>query len=342
MNDAMKVTHQIETYTSAGDPVLRFRVMNRSGAYMEFSNWGARWISAFVPDARGTLGNVLVGYRDLAGYLTDTYYMGAVIGRFANRISNASFVIAGKTYSLEANDGKNTNHGGPSGFHAHLWEWEELSDGIRFSLYSPDGEGGYPGNVSVSVDYRFSEENTLSVFYRAETDKATYINMTNHAYFNLSGTGERITEHRLCIPSDRMLDTTPDFIPTGKILAVSGAPFDFTSPRRIGDVIDTDDRQLHWNRGFNHTYILKEGKSDSVVLRAASLLHPETGRLLVVWTDLPAVLLYTAGFYEYPDTAVCLETQFYPDTPSHAHFPSCLLCPGDIYEHRTLFCFHHE
>lgn len=157
----MKVTHKIETHTQAGEPVIRFTVENSSGACVEFTNWGARWITAIVPDADGTLANVLRGYEHISGYLHDTYYMGVTIGRFANRIADASFTINGKTCRLEANDGLNTNHGGYSGFHQKIWQWEELPDGIRFRLNSPDGEGGYPGNVCITTTYCFSEKNEL-------------------------------------------------------------------------------------------------------------------------------------------------------------------------------------
>lgn len=173
----MKIIHKIETYTSDGKPVLRFTVMNSSGAYMEFTNWGARWITASVPDVQGALANILIGYDTLSDYLKDSYYMGATVGRFANRIADASFTIDRKTFHLEVNDGNNTNHGGFSGFHNKVWQWEELPDGIRFSLYSPDGEGGFPGNIHVITDYRFNEDNELSVRHYAETDCATYINM---------------------------------------------------------------------------------------------------------------------------------------------------------------------
>lgn len=150
----MEVTHQIEAYTPQGEPVLRFRVQNASGAYVEFTNWGARWITAVMPDAEGRLANILVGYDSLSAYLTDTYYMGATIGRFANRIARAAFCIDGsKEYILEANDGRNTNHGGYSGFHSKLWQWQVLTDGVRFTLLSTDGEGGYPGNVQITAEY---------------------------------------------------------------------------------------------------------------------------------------------------------------------------------------------
>ncbi|WP_455584259.1 aldose epimerase family protein [Bacteroides sp.] len=334
----MEVIHQIATYTRAGEPVYRFRVVNRSGAYVELTNWGARWITAMVPDAEGQRVNVLRGYDNLDGYLSDTYYMGAIIGRFANRIAGASFFMDGVTYHLEANDNLHTNHGGFSGFHQKLWQWEKLPDGVRFTLISPDGEGGYPGTVRVSVDYRWNEQNELSVRYRGRTDRSTYLNMTNHAYFNLSGTGREITSHYLSIPAQWMLDTTSEFIPTGEKVPVAGTPFDFTAGKPIGQDIHADNEQLLWNRGYNHCYVLKEN-TDVCLLQAACLRDPDTGRQLAVWTDLPGVLLYTAGYYEYPHTAVCLETQFFPDTPSHPHFPSCLLRPGEEYDRRTIYQF---
>lgn len=334
----MKVTHKTETHTQTGEPVLRFTIQNPSGAIVELTNWGARWITATVPDANGILANVLKGYKELSGYLNDTYYTGATIGRFANRIAGASFTLGRQTFRLEANDGQNTNHGGYSGFHQKIWQWEELPDGIRFHLNSPDGEGGYPGNIRMTTEYRFNENNELSVRHQAETDRSTYINITNHAYFNLSGTNRRITEHWLHIPADRILDTTSGFIPTGERVRVTGTPFDFTIPKQIGKDLYADNEQLRWNKGYNHYYILKDESSPERI-QAATLYDPDSGRHLIVKTDLPGILLYTAGYHKEPDTAACLETQFYPDTPSHPDFPSCLLQPGEIYEHYTLFSF---
>lgn len=334
----MKVTHNIEAFTQMGEPVLKFTVENSCGAIVEFTNLGARWITAVVPDINGIFANVLVGPENFSDYLSDNYYMGATIGRFANRIANASFTINGETYLLETNDGQNTNHGGYSGFHCRVWLWEELPDGVRFRLESPDGEGGYPGNVRITTEYHFNEKNELSVCHLAETDRATYINITNHTYFNLSGMGKKITEHWLQIFADRILDTTSAFIPTGKKIRVAGTPFDFTVLKQIGKDLYADNEQLRWNKGYNHCYVLKD-EASSERMHAASLYDSETGRRLVIKTDLPGVLLYTAGYYKEPATAVCLETQFYPDTPSHPDFPSCLLQPGEVYKHYTLFAF---
>lgn len=208
-----------------GTPVYGFQLTNSTGAVVELTNWGARWLSAIVPDRNGEMANVLVSPADP---LSDEFYMGAIVGRFANRIGGARLCIDGQTYELEKNDGQNTNHGGFSGFDRMLWDWEILDDGVRFKRLSLDGEGGYPGNVHVTVEYRWTDDNELSIRYYGTTDKATFLNLTNHAYFNLGGKKERITGHILHIPSHTMLDTTPQFIPTGKRVNVDGTPFDFT------------------------------------------------------------------------------------------------------------------
>ncbi len=331
----MRISTRVICNTPTGVPVRSFRLTNSTGAAVELADWGARWLSAFVPDRNGELADVLVGPADL---LSDEFYMGATVGRFANRIGGARFRIDGQTYELEKNDGENTNHGGFSGFDRMPWDWEALDDGIRFTRLSPDGEGGYPGNVRVAVEYRWNDVNELSIRYLGTTDRATYLNLTNHAYFNLGGKGGKITGHVLRILSHTMLDTTPQFIPTGQRVRVDGTPFDFTSGKPIGRDLYGGHEQLERNKGYNHCYVLKTRKSPEMT-EAARLSDPATGRRLTVETDLPSVLLYTAGYYVRPGTAVCLETQYYPDTPSHPDFPSCLLRPGEEYRQTTVFRF---
>ena len=257
-----------------GTPVYVFRLTNSTGAVVELTNWGARWLSAIVPDRNGEMANVLVSPTDL---LSDEFYMGAIVGRFANRIGGARLCIDGQTYELEKNDGQNTNHGGFSGFDRMLWDWEVLDDGVRFTRLSPDGEGGYPGNAHISVEYRWNDDNELSIRYYGTTDRATYLNLTNHAYFNLGGKREKITGHVLRIPSHTMLDTTPQFIPTGKRVKVGGTPFDFTSAKPIGQDLYADHEQLKWNKGYNHCYVLKTEKSPDMV-EAARLAKEEEKR----------------------------------------------------------------
>ncbi len=331
----MQINSRICFHSPTGTPVYSFRLINSTGAYVELTNRGARWLTAFTPDKDGVLNNVLLTPSNPAD---DEFYRGAIIGRFANRIGNAQICIDGKTYQLERNDGENTNHGGFSGFDRKDWDWEILEDGVRFSLFSPDGEGGYPGNVHVDVTYHWNDRNELSIIYHGTTDQPTYLNLTNHAYFNLKGNGEKIIGHELRIPTDTILDTTEQFIPTGKRITVTNSPFDFTRKKPIGQELYTNNRQLRWNKGYNHCYVLKE-KPSSLIQEAALLTEPETGRTLTVETDLPAVLLYTAGYYEQPDTGVCLEAQYYPDTPSHPDFPSCLLRPHEEYRQKVIFRF---
>lgn len=326
--------------TLSAETIYHFRLTNATGASIELTNLGATWVSAYMPNSRGILENILLGYDNAEDYIKDSFYMGATIGRFANRIDQASFSIEGNTYLLEKNDGENTNHGGLSGFSKKIWQWEEMDSGIRFMLHSPDMEGGYPGNVDIEVEYIFSDTNELTINYYGITDRPTYLNLTNHAYFNLSGDQRKITEHHLLIPSSRIVETTAQFIPTGSFVSVKGTPFDFTSRRRIGTHLYENNNQLLQNRGYNHCYILKEQPSKEL-LTAAILSDPElSGRELTVTTDLPGMLLYTSGYLTpTPDIGVCLETQYFPDTPSHPRFPSCLLMPGEEYRHRTIYTF---
>ena len=334
----MQITQNYLTHLSADAPIYLFRITNKSGAYVEFLNYGARWISAVVPDGEQQLANVLVGYDDPKEYLTDTYYMGATIGRFANRIKDAQFTIGNTVYKLDANDGANSNHGGKDGLHTKNWAWKILPDGICFLTSSPNGEGGYPGHLLVQAFYQWTEQNELIITHHGFSDKATYLNMTNHAYFNLSGRVQPVTSHELMIPAHYLLETNQEFIPTGKRVPVGDTPFDFTEKKQIGKDMYLPNEQLTWNRGYNHCYVLKESKNEESVL-AAFLTDPESKRSLTVMTDLPGVLLYTAGYYKHPDTAVCFETQYFPDTPSHPDFPSCLLQPGEEYRQQTIYCF---
>lgn len=329
--------------TPSAETIHLFRLTNASGASIELTNLGATWVSAYMPNSYGILENILLGYDNAEDYIKDPFYMGATIGRFANRIHRASFCIEGTTYLLEKNDGDNTNHGGTSGFNKKIWQWEEIESGIRFILHSPHLEGGYPGNVRTEVEYRFSETNELTINYYAVTDRPTYINLTNHAYFNLSGDRRKIIEHRLMIPSSRILETTSQFIPTGKTKSIEGSPFDFTSPQYIGAHLYDNEEQLRQNKGYNHCYILKDQVNETLVT-AAILSDPTlSGRALTVETDLPGILLYTSGYLTpLPDIGVCLETQYFPDTPSHPRFPSCLLMPGKEYQHRTIYTFKSE
>lgn len=331
----------------AGFEIQIFRITHESGAYIELTNLGATWVSAILPDRDGLFADVVLGYDNLKGYLTDTSYIGSTVGRFANRISNARFVLDGKTYKLDKNDGKNTNHGGFSGFNRKIFDYQIMDNEVIFSLFSPAGDGGFPGNVNVKVSYSFSEDLTVTIRYSAESDQDTYLNLTNHAYFNLNGSGN-ILDHILYIPTTKMLVTDEFFIPTGEFVQVDHTAFDFSQPKSIGRNIFDQNEQLVNNRGYNHCYMLKDINSNRKL--AAVLSDSATGRKLTVYTTKPALLLYTAGFLSstlpgktgycyYPYAGLCLETQYLPDSPNQPIFPDTILRKGCSYEHKTEYHF---
>lgn len=341
----MKLESRI--WDASNEDILLFRLTAADGAYIEVSNYGATWVSAVMPDAQGRYADVLLGYDTLQGYLLDTSYIGSTVGRYANRLRNAVVEIEGITYPLEANDGINTNHGGVAGWHRCVWQWCEIPNGVRFMLTSPHLQGGFPGNVEAIVEYTMTDKHQVTIRHRAMTDAPTHVNMTCHAYFNLSGKAQSVDNHFLQIFSDRILDTNASFIPTGEVVEVQNTPFDFTIGHTIGEHRMLDNDQLKWNRGYNHCYLLG---NPGEWHKAAYISEPSTLRCLQVETTLPAVLFYSAGYLESemvgkcgvrhaPTTGFCLETQFYPDTPAHPHFPSTLLLPGNVYDYVTRFNF---
>lgn len=333
----MQVSSQVEGYTPAGEALQRIILTAQSGARVELTNLGARWVGAWVPASDGRLANVVLGYPHLEDYLTDPNYLGATVGRFANRVADASFLIDDVEYHVDKNDGGNCNHGGLCGLHQRVWDVELLADGVHFSTISPDGEGGWPGRVEFHAEYRWSDDLCLAIKHRATTDRTTWVNLTNHAYFNLTGTDTSVRAHLLMIPSGQILDTTPAYIPTGKIVDVEGTPFDFRQQHAVGLHLDDDNDQLRWNCGYNHCYLLGQAGEWHP---AATLSEPTSGRRLSVETDLPAVLLYSAGYLPQPTTGICFETQFYPDTPHHSHFPQgCLLHTDEEYSYTTCYRF---
>lgn len=334
----------MRTYVLSETPVngigtlVLLRMQNSQGLSVDVTNWGASLVSAIVPDRKGVYGNILLGYNDITDYVRDSYYLGAIIGPFANRIHNACFQIGEETFRLDRNDGMNTNHSGAACIGRKCWHYELTPEGICFSILSPHLSGGYPGNIQIKVYYTLTDDNELHITYWAETDRKTYVNLTNHAYFNLGNATEKITGHLLQIHSLEMVETDSAFIPTGKIVNVKESPFDFSKIHRIGqDLYDKTNQQLVWNKGYNHCYTFHNPEKELVCV--ATLLHPGNGRRMDVFTDYPGMLLYTAGYYRNPDTGICFEAQYFPDTPSHKEFPSCLLSPGENYCHKTVFKF---
>lgn len=308
-------------------------------------NYGATITDIFAPDRNGVPGNVVLGFDSLGGYLhPDNPYFGATIGRYANRIAQAQFVLDGKTYKLDANNNGNMLHGGFRGFDKVVWQAEVLSDSsIKFSYLSPDGEGGFPGNLNAEVVFSLSSNNELSISFTATTDAPTPVNFTTHSYFNLSaGTDPTILSHELKLFASHYTPVDSQLIPTGKIVEVAGTPFDFTRPKPIGKDLPAV------SGGFDHNFVLNRPTSAPAL--AAELVHPGSGRGLRILTTQPGIQFYSGNFLDgsltgragtrYPRHAgLCLEPQHFPDSPNQPQFPSTILRPGQTYRHTIIYQF---
>lgn len=321
-----------------GKEVFLFRLENIRGNYVELTNYGAIVKSIVVPDRKGRQGNVVLAYPILQRYLEDNSYMGATVGRFANRIANAAFELGGKRYELHKNDGRHNNHAGFTGFNSQVFEYTIEEDTLLFSLFSPDGDGGFPGNLNVTVAYRWTDDNELHIHYSAESDWPTPVNLTNHSYFNLSAGSDKIYGHTLGINADRILEATADYIPTGKIVAAADREF---SGQAVGEKISS-------GKGINSYYILH--KDNNPDRPDSELFDPGSGRLMQVKTSYPGIQCYTADFLSSnkpgshgksftPFDGICLECQYYPDSPNHPHFPNTILKPGTTYDETISFKF---
>ena len=325
---------------------------NSQGVEVGILSYGATIVSITVPDAKGSMDDVVLGFDSLAGYRGDNNpYFGSIVGRYGNRIAGGSFVLDGETYMLARNNGPNHLHGGLVGFDKVNWESMAASDGKRtsatFRYVSVDGEEGYPGTLRVTVVYTLTADNEVIVDYEATTDKATPVNLTQHSYFNLSGTGD-ILDHELALNASYFTPVDSTLIPTGELRSVFGTPFDFkTTARPIGERIRDNDPQLVIGGGYDHNFVL-DGGGDSLAL-AASVYDPLSGRTMEVWTTEPGVQLYTGNFLDGvegknrqvygPHGGFCLETQHYPDSPNQPAFPSTILRPDERYVSRTMFAF---
>ena len=322
-----------------------FTAENSSGIVLRVCDYGGIIQALRVPDRNGEIGDVVLGFDSLEGYLGDHPYLGTLVGRYANRIAGGRFSLDGLEYKLEVNNGPNHLHGGRRGFDKVLWESSEFADskgaGVTLNYFSHDREEGYPGNLKVRVTYTLDEENRVILDYRATTDKPTPINLSHHAYFNLGGGGETILDHELTIRSERYLVPDRNLIPTGELRSVEGTPMDFRQPRRIGEGIGKV------KGGYDHCYVLG-GTGDKPEF-AARVRHPASGRIMEVMTTQPGMQFYSSNFLEGikgkggqlygKHQALCLETQHYPDSPNHPDFPDTILRPGQTYAHTTVFKF---
>lgn len=350
----MSIQKQLFGRLPDGRKVHRYTLQNEKLMTVSILDLGGILQQIIVPDRNGLMTDVVCGFDSLAGYLLDTSSQGSLVGRFANRIADASFVLDGIEYPISKNRGKHHIHGGFSGFNRKLWD-ATVTDGEEPSLQlryrSPDGEEGYPGTLDVTVTYTLKENNTLSVHYLATTDKKTVVHLTNHSYFNLGGFGSgSILDHELWMDADSYLVADADLIPTGEIARVEDTPFDFRTAKSIGKHIDVDHPQIKVMNGYDTCYCFVGGAQKLPVLRAVAY-DPKSGREMRVLTTQPCVQLYTAngmnkahnpfkgGVAQVPRTALCLETGGMPDSVHHPHFVSPLLDVGETYDHTTEFAF---
>lgn len=325
---------------------------NRTGSEITVTNYGAKIVSLIVPDKDGNLVDVVLGHPNIDDYINSQEpYFGAVCGRTANRIAKGEFTLDGVNYQLAVNNGPNSLHGGLKGFNAVVWKVEEITDNsIRLNYLSKDGEEGYPGNLNVYITYTLTDDNALEIVYEATTDKTTILNLTNHSYFNLSGEGDPyIGDHILTLNADKYLPTDNTAIPYGDAESVKDTPMDFTAPCAIGDRINEDFEQLIFGKGYDHTYILNKKEVDEYSY-VGVCESPKTGIKMEVFTTEPGVQVYTGnwmtGNFEakngnrYPErSAVCFETQHYPDSINKPEYPSIVLKPGDNFNSRTTYKF---
>lgn len=305
-------------------------------------------MSLSVPDRNGNMADIVLGYDTPQQYLGGNPYFGALIGRYGNRIARGKFSIDKVIYQLNVNNGSNALHGGPNGFHNKIWNSEQIdSNSLELKLLSPDGEEGYPGDLSVVVHYTLTDNNELIIEYAANTTKTTVINLTNHTFFNLAATGD-ILDHELRIYADYFVTVNNELIPTGELNSVENTPFDFREVHTIGERIAKMDRQLQYANGYDHTYVLN--KQADVFDFAAWVREPLSGRVLEVWTTEPGVQFYSGNFLDGKDlgkeginypfrSAFCLETQHFPDSPNQPDFPSTLLRQGETYKQKTVYKF---
>jgi aldose 1-epimerase len=330
-----------------GRKATLFTCTNQRGNRLKLTDYGAHVVSIEVPDRDGKLANVTLGFPTLAGYLERHPFFGSTVGRYCNRIAAGQVKLDGKTYSLAKNNGPNHLHGGLEGFNRQMWRAEPVRTadevGVRFHRVSPDGEEGYPGNLSVTVTYTLSNDNALKIEFAATTDAPTVVNLTNHNYWNLAGAGVGdILDHQLLVAADQYLAADDTLIPTGRLASVKGTPLDFTTPHAIGERIEqtTGDPS-----GYDHCFVVR-GTPGQLRL-AARVKDPKSGRVMEVLTTQPGIQFYTGNFLDGSATgggytkhaAFCLETQHYPDAPNHPNFPSTVLRPGEKLHQMTVHRF---
>lgn len=347
----MSITRETFGRLPDGREVSLFTLSNSRRVTVKVINYGCIITSVTSPDRDGNIADVVLGYDSLEPYMKNPSYFGAAIGRYANRIENAAFELSGTTYDLMKNDGNNHLHGGGQGFDKRLWDAHVENGRLEFTYQSSDGEEGYPGKLDVKVTYILDEACALSIRYDAVSDKDTIVNLTNHAYFNLSGhdAGD-IGGHKLRINANSYTPINDECIPTGEMRPVKGTPFDFSLQKQIGEGLgqENDDEQMRFGHGYDHNFVINNRNPG--LNEAAELYDPRSGRHLTVVTDKPGIQFYTGNFidstlkgkggiYYGKRTGLCLETQHFPNSPNCKSFPSPMLKAGDNYKFMTLYIF---
>ncbi|HIG84430.1 MAG TPA: galactose mutarotase [Verrucomicrobia bacterium] len=339
--------------TSNGTAVDLFTLENSSGMQAKITNYGGIITQLHVPDQNGELGDVVLGYDKLSSYIKASPYFGCIAGRYANRIAKGQFKIGETTYNLATNNGDNHLHGGNVGFDKQVWAAKEVTGlgkaGIELTYLSKDGEEGYPGSLASKVTYWLTNQNELEIEYEAKTDKATPINLTHHSYFNLAGEGSgNILGHEVEIFANTFVPTDAGNIPLGELKKVTGTPFDFLTPHKIGERIEEKNQQLEFGKGYDHNWVIND--SGNSLNLAARVTEPRTGRVMEVLTDQPGIQFYTGNFLDGSNigkgnkiynhrNAFCLETQVHPDSPNQPDFPNSILKPGETYRHVCIYRF---
>jgi aldose 1-epimerase len=347
-----KISKQGFGMTTDGEPVELYTLTNYKGMEARIMTYGGTVVSLKVPDRNGKIGDIVLGYETLDGYLKNNPFFGSIVGRYGNRIGKASFTLNGKQYSLQKNNGENTLHGGVKGFDKVVWKAKEVNtvngSGLSLTYLSKDGEEGFPGNLSVTVVYTLTNNNELKIDYSATTDKTTVVNLTHHSYFNLAGEGD-ILKHELMINAGKFTPVDSGLIPTGELRPVKGTPMDFTKPAVIGARIDQQDEQLSFGKGYDHNWVLNATKAGGLAF-AARVYEPTSGRVMEVFTTEPGIQFYSGNFLDGSITGkggqvykhrsgLCLETQHFPDSPNKPAFPSTVLRPGQRYRTTTVHRF---
>ena len=338
----------------SGEPVAIARITNGPGMELDVISYGGIITRLLAPDSSGNFQDVVLGLDSLDDYQTFSNRLGAIIGRFGNRIAEGKFELSGDSHQLEINNGRHHLHGGSMGFNKLNWSMLPFRStdaaGVVLSLTSPDGDQGYPGELCVQVTYTLGNDNNLNLSFNATTSKSTIINLTHHSFFNLASKGD-ILDHQLMIPATSFTPLNDNLIPTGEFRDVAGTAFDFTKPKTVGKDIDSDDQQLKIAGGYDHNWVLKS-RNDEQLIPGAILEEDNSGRILEVWTDHPGMQFYSGNFLDGTmagkgrklscRSGLCLEPQSFPNSPNQVNFPSTLLNPGETYQRCIQYRFRHQ